>query len=91
MDPKTYPNSNPKNVRFDIIMPIHMMESVYVLRAIDSIFNQSHRKWRLTIVESLKSFEDNDGEWKAFVELEDDSRLYHCVENKTGYYSFPHQ
>ncbi len=84
MDPKTYPNSNPKNVRFDIIMPIHMMESVYVLRAIDSIFNQSHRKWRLTIVESLKSFEDNDGEWKAFVELEDDSRLYHCVENKIG-------
>jgi len=84
MDPKTYPNSNPRNVRFDIIMPLHMMESVYVLRAIDSILNQSHRKWRLTIVESVKSFEANDGEWAAYVELLDDSRLYHCTENRKG-------
>ena len=74
----------PRDIRFDIIVPIHNMESIYVLKAIDSVLNQSHRKWRLTIVESRASFEKTKGKWRAYVTELDDSRFYHCVEHKKG-------
>ena len=74
----------PKDIRFDIIVPIHNMESIYVLKAIDSILNQSHRKWRVTIVESQASFVKTEGKWRIYVTELDDSRFYHCVEHKKG-------
>ena len=71
-------------VRFDIIMPLHMMERVYVLRAIDSVLNQSHRKWRLTIVETPASAKKNGNHWKDFIVELDDSRFHHCIESSKG-------
>ncbi len=71
-------------IRFDVIMPIHNISDELFIRAIDSVLNQSYRRWRLIVVESLKSASASNRSKKAILDEYDDSRLVYAIQKGVG-------
>ncbi|MAR65691.1 MAG: hypothetical protein CL833_00420 [Crocinitomicaceae bacterium] len=71
-------------IRFDIVMPIHNISDEYFIRAVDSVLNQSYRRWRLIVIESLASATASNRKKKEILAEYDDSRFVYALQKGVG-------